>query len=241
VKPIGIATVVVLFASVNGLGCSEGTSSGMPEPVSVSEEALKISAYLANSARPDVDMAKEIDAELDAIRTLDVGDAPDLAMVPFRTPYEWSTLIVGLTENAIQRVRDGTFQEWNELNAEYGTVDIEYLAIGACVIRYNELVYAPSLREVYAGLPDVRYVDLNRFIVWHPSTVYPYTRNSGRSYLVRHAWNYGYDYMTFNEYWYFVIDAGTADFIGYWNPQVDSEHPDWWDDAIVAQELFDNI
>ncbi len=127
-------------------------------------EAQSIAIELSGEFYPPEDLTWTIFNDLAAIRQLH----PELATVTRRADYVCNELVVGLTDEAGQLYAHGQYHELDELNAQYGVVEIEWLRTSRPVLllRFGQVMNMPLLADIYeaANLDGVRYVEVNGLV-----------------------------------------------------------------------------
>jgi hypothetical protein len=227
-----ITAAVLLLMMLLG-GCSEsptGTGGKDTESIPYSEDATLIALYLTDQLTAPDSLYHVVANDLHDIISRYGSEHEKLSGIHFRFPWINDQLIIGFDGETYSRVKDGTYDEWDALNAAYGAHDMKYY-YNYVVVSFDSLVHMTHLAGLYRGLAGVSYISRNR---WDgsPTNIYPKLVGDDITYLFIDAW--GSECITGIcdiEYWYFVKEAGGHELFGYWPRYVDPDEPQWWEQA----------
>ncbi len=169
------------------------------------------------------------------VREIYADTVPFLDSAEFVYRMQESVIGIGLTESAIERLRAGTYIEWDSLNELYRLSDIDTSRMA--VSRQVELSFEgrlnPSLLSTYYGQLDgvsesYLYVQIGDY-----SNIYPWQVDYNYTFLLREAHGDCMFQCDSNQFWYFRVSDGEAEYIGKYLPGGASVPPAWWDQARV--------
>ena len=158
------AVLVVLAAGVAARG----------ELVDPDPERLQEAQMMAlTGLRPDPELTELIYNDLAAIRAAQ-PEIADISYRPFAVPDE---LILGLTQEAVEQIRDGQFDSLDELNATYGPATLGPVkgsdTYAWAVLKFDQVYNTSMLSSIYSGAQGLRYVQPN-YYYGDGSTIVPY-------------------------------------------------------------------
>jgi len=237
---------IVAIVATTGLwvGCSGSDlqSPRTPPPneiVIASEEAELAALWLSGELTAPQDLLETIEADFDSIRA-EYADSTLLASVEFFPPWEPSKILIQLTPEGVQRLRDGDFAEFDSLGVEFGITKVDtaslwrYLRVAK--LSFNGLKHPVRIAREYAALSDVVFAEPNGFVGdW--SNVYPWKITDGMSYLIRYAWGDCPSGCIHSILWYFRVRNGVVEYVGRVQ-KPDEPNPVWWDEAKLAYEAY---
>jgi hypothetical protein len=237
---------IVAIVAATGLwvGCSgsdlQGTGTPPPDTIVITSEEAELAAlWLSGELTAPQDLLDAIAADLHSIRT-EYADSTLLASVEFFPPWEPSKILIQLTPEGVQRLRDGDFAEFDSLGVEFGVTKVDttslwqYLRVAK--LSFSGLKHPVPIARAYAALSDVVFAEPNGFVGGR-SNVYPWKITGGMSYLIRYAWGDCPSCCINSIFWYFRVRNGVVEYVGRVQ-KPDEPNPAWWDEAKLAYEAY---
>ena len=203
------------------------------------EEAGLIALCLSWELVAPDSLYNQILSDLVAIRST-FGDNFDAIRITFMPPWIASCLMVGFDDTTAQKVANGEYRAWDELNKKYGVTKINTSAVtrsGYAELYFKGRWHPRRLGEQYAVLSGVTYAGPNHIYGDWPN-VYARQTAEGLTYLFRAAWGDCLSGCIFSEYWYFIFEVDQPVFVGHWVPHEDPNEPDWWEEARLNKEHY---
>jgi hypothetical protein len=125
-------------------------------------------------------------------------------------------------------IRQGSHQEWNELNSAFGVTEVDTLpwtyGFTQVILSFRKRLHPAHIQDAYLGLRGVSWVGYQPGAAPPPGVI-PRRIDTTRAYLFRLRSDDGLN----NEYWYFRMTDEEADYVGYYDGE--AEEPDWWPEA----------
>lgn len=208
-----------------------GNSSGFR--LDADREACELAILATGDVEPPEMVWRTIREDLDNIRQFWSVAMPEIRTIAFRPAHETTALVLAFDFGAAERVRERTYDEWDELNRRWGATPQSIrdlwdgraevtLVTNLCVdlthaIREYRFLYGVS--EVYPPMMEE-----------DGPTIYIDYDNIERRYIFRDAWGTCGDGCDENRYAYFKISGLAPHFQEVYDPRVGSP-PVWWEEA----------
>jgi hypothetical protein len=239
---------LILILSLFAISCDDSTA---PQ-----EKTPGLSSVI-DYPRPDQEAEEAalwLSGELEAPKELYLTIRRDLALIrgnyqaiiqevgiTFFPPWVPGELLMGVTDEAKQQIRQGTYQDLDSLNAYYHLAALDtnrtFDWINLVKLTFKGRLHPKVLSVPYGDVASVTYAEPNGYAGdW--SNVYPWIIDGGMSYLFRKGEGDCPSGCIDNYFWYFkVSDAGIVEYVGTWKlGHVPIPH--WWEEARVAYESF---
>lgn len=222
------------------VSCGSGidTVGGIqPDPVPANAESNLAALWASGDFSVPVILSQKISTDLNCIRET-FGEEIPAVEIEFRFPATPGELLVGLTEEAIQKIRNGSFAEFNSLNAEYDAViDTSKTSWqrGFLKLRFSNDLNPYRLDDLYSNLDGIIYAEPNGLEGDGPC-VYPWLKSDKITYLFRQAWGDCPAGCAHSDFWYFRDTESGLVYVGEWlsgNPE-----PSWWKEAKEGYERY---
>lgn len=204
------------------------------------EEAELIALCLSGELSASDDLYNLILKDLAVIRLRFGDELEPIKRVRFRPPWVPGCVMVGVDESTANKIGNGEYHAWDELNQKYQVIEMDTSGIRYkwIVLYFKDKLHPRRLSELYGALPGVRYAEPN-FVIGDSPNIYPYEIGIGITYLFRDAWGDLPAGATNNEYWYFAVTrSNQVTYIGHWAAYRDPKEPAWWNEARKNIELY---
>lgn len=235
-----ILTVLILLLALFVSGCKNSPpTKASDKPVILNtprenKEAEEAALWLSDSLIAPDNLYNAILRDLAAIRA-EYSDSIPQVNITFVPPWVTGEIIIGVTDEAAQRIRNGQYNDLDSLNSVFGLseMDTTLLRLGNFVVlSFKGRFHPKRLAEVYEHVPSVVYAEPNR-IGGDFSNVYPWFFNSGLTYLFREGEGDCPSGCIFSCYWYFRVTPSGIEYVGTWCTSSGSGDPGpiWWWEA----------
>lgn len=242
-KPSQLLTLaVVLLCLLNS--CSKSTKNESKDPDAISlpiegtpkenEEAELMAICLSGELIAPDSLYQQIVSDLEAIRS-QFGDSIEMVNnIKFSPPWAPSCLLINFDDSTGEKILQGEYDAWDELNLMYKVTQIKTRPVipgfGCFVTLYFEGRFNPCHQaDQYRVLPGVMFAEPNG-IEGDGSNVYTRQIEGAITYLFRFAYGDCPSGCIVSEFWYFVVNQGEPEYLGYFKYRRDPE-PDWWEEA----------
>jgi hypothetical protein len=231
--------LVLLFASAFLLffGCC-GDSGINPNdnPTIISEEAQLAALWLTNDFYPPLDIASNIDNDLELIRAK-FADSLDIFEQEFIFPAVPRSLTIGLSDSAVEAYRAGTYDAWNSQNDDFGLVAIDTFFHGNnfnyAKLHFKDILNPYKLSSYYSGTEGVRYAQ-PIYLYGDFSNFYPWYVDGDISYLFRYGWGDCPAGCIYSHFWYLKKINGEFEIVGDFITTYPESYPEWWSEISEA-------
>jgi len=235
------AFMALIFSSCLILvSCGSGidTVGGIqPDPVPANAESNQAALWTSGDFRVPVYLSQKISTDLNCIRET-FGEEIPAVEIEFRFPAVPGELLFGLKEETIAKIRNGSFTEFNTLNAEYDAVidtSKTSLQSGFLKLRFSDDLNPYRLDDLYSNLDGVIYAEPNGLLGdW--SCVYPWLESDRMTYLFRQAWGDCPAGCAYSDFWYFRDTESGLVYVGEW--LLGDPEPSWWNEAREGYERY---
>ena len=242
-----IPFAVILALAIAVTSCSKSVEYEPPPP----DPYEDLKEQIAQSPRPDeeaelmvlfstghvVAHQRDYDRVRDAVslvRETFRDSVPFLDSVQFTHNVSPGVILVLLDEEAVDQLRDGSFVDWDSLNALYRVAEIDTTWLESSdqvVLTFEGRLNSSLLSVYYAQLEGVYGVGIS-LKVGDYSNIYPWMSGfDDRTFLLRKAWGDCLNQCDHNQFWYFKVADGEAKYIGEYSPDDSPALPNWWNEA----------
>ena len=237
-KTKSILFMVFLLTLLLSCGENSGTNSN-DQLETLSAESRFAAMWLRNTLVPPEDLALRIQNDLNQIRSK-FADSLEIFNQNFTFPVMPHLLSIGLTDDAVAKIRQGKFNNWDELNARFGTYIIDTSLLNA--IRGVRLHFEISWNTVkvasyYHQIEGIRYSNPVGQVGDFPN-FYPWFVQGELVYLFRDAWGDCPSGCLHSHFWYVKRINGEWTIIGDFKREYQMQYPDWWDEISEAYLNF---
>lgn len=195
--------------------------------------------WYSNEITAPSDQYDEFASELSALRAQWRDSIPALDTVRFWPTIMPSELLIDHTEAGAVAMRNGSYHDWDSLNALFRATNVDTLAWTEnwhiTYLQFQGKVNSESLLVRYSQLPLIAGA-YTEFPLSPWTNIYPDKRDSGWVMLFSLDRSRGpFDFVPKADFWYFRKAGGHYDYVGhyYFNGTWDPESlPDWADDAF---------
>lgn len=193
---------------------------GDPDPARLVEAQL-LALEVGGGLRPSEDLTEQILGDLAAIRSAFPGVA-DITHRPSANPYE---ILIQLTDEAQERLDRGEFHELDDLNDQYGLVEMRVIlsSLNMYVLRFDQVYNTALLAQIYAGTPGLLYAEPN-YAAGDGSTI----SGGPPFYTFYRRWGDCPVGCTYEESWTFSVVDGSVTVFG--------EGPDFDEDGLADDQ-----
>ena len=203
-----------------------------------SEEAESIGLWLSRDLVVEQHIYDRILRDLETIRKRH-GDLDPPLVGEFRGYWRPGILSVGLTDEAFERYKQGTFTDLDELNERYGleTIIEPYMIESSknMSLYFESRLHPARLVEEYENIGSLKWVDhVWTTLAYHP--IYPWYAHGDLTYLFVQdkieldAFPYRYRYFR-------TDDEGAIEYVGTYMPWQEPA-PEWWPEAKRNHDAF---
>ena len=155
----------------------------------------------------------------------------------FLPPWAVSQVACKVDSITNTQINNNQYKGWNQLSPSLrlDTIISYPDDIGWCLLGFNEMYHPARLSEIYSHLPGFLVCEPN-FIIFGGFSGFPFFPR-----LVGESISYVYPEPPgmAHTYYYFKYEGDEPQFIGKWN-RVNEAEPDWWAEAKLNIENFDN-
>jgi hypothetical protein len=201
-------------------------------------EAAEAAIWLSGELVAPEDLYLTIKADLQAIRAEFGGSISELD-IEFVSPWELSVVLIRFTDSGKERLRDGNWPEFFDLNDRFGLSKMDttrFESSNRAILTFEGRQHPERISEPYDALDDVHYAEPNHLCCdW--SNVYPWRLADGMSYLWRSAWGDCMAGCINSRFWYFRVTDSGIEYVGTYELWAEPEPP-WWDEAKTAYEYY---
>lgn len=216
------------------LACSSPTDfkSETPHTPKADKDAELMALYLSGSLYAPSRLYWQVSEELKSIRSTYAEEIQYINKIHFNLPWRESCILVAFDDTTGQKIDQGEYTAWDDLNTKYSIEEIEKLhhSTYTYVLNFKGRLHSQRLVEIYRDLPGITNIGKNRY-GGDFSNIYPKLTEHGITYLFRHAWGDCLNGCLASEFWYFIIDERKPILIGYWYVHDDNGPPEWWNEA----------
>ena len=196
-------------------------------------EACELAILATGDVEPPEMVMRTIREDLDNIRRYWSVTMPEIRDITFRPAHEVTALILVFDFGAAERIRERSYDEWDELNREWGArpESVRDLWDGRAEVTLVsdvcvDLTYAARDYRFLYGVTEVFPPTLEE----DGPTIYMDYANVERRYLFRDAWGSCWNGCDENRYAYFKISGLAPHFQEAYDPTT-GPAPVWWDEA----------
>jgi hypothetical protein len=231
---------LILFLLSALISCSKSTKHDTYQlPPGAYREASLIALCLSGELEAPEFLSNEVLIELATIRSI-FGDDYPITRLEFMPPWVVGCLIVVFDDTTAEKVANGEYQAWDQLNhwCQVTKINIyEEPRHNFVKLNYEKLMHPNRLGELYQNLPGVIHSHAN-YLEGDWPNVYPRKMDGTMTYLFRYAWGDCPAGCIYNEYWYFIFEGDRPLYVGHWVPYYGPELPKWWEEAKLNQEAY---
>jgi hypothetical protein len=177
--------------------------------------ALEISSELL----PPPDLESRIADDLAAIRALD----PLFEKIHARPAWLPGELVIELTDEAMARYRDGTFDDLDDLNATYGPVEIRSMFLNWLHFEFPAPYNPSRLAPIYVAKDCVVYAGANG-LVGDGSDI---SATEVGEYTFKYGWGDCLAGCINNHYWRFSVADGIVGSVVDYGDALPAEQTSW--------------
>ena len=172
------------------------------------------------------------------------ADSVPEAKIRFHYPTFKSDLDLAFSDSAKIKIRAGEYHAWDSLNEFYRVTEIDtvkLMSMFIATIRFAGRLNPSLLCEKYSSLPGVWNVSPSYLPIGDGPLKYPRMKYGQLSFLIRNAWGDCPAGCMSGHYYYFRQSNDGMDFVGDWDPQETESPPEWWDEAYLAKQEYDQF
>jgi hypothetical protein len=217
------------------------TTPGTPLP---HREAEEMALWLADSLVAPRDLYELLDGQTSSIRCRFKEAVPEIRGIYFQAPWQAGTLVLGLDQDARQRIREGRYDDLDSLNAVFGAADLDTAAFPVLSIArlttYGRL-HPRHLAAAYARVSSVVSAAVVSFVGTSPPQILdnliPWRTGTGMGYLFCRIPHPECLSDPPARYWYFECSNDSCSYRGDWVP-AEQAPPVWWPEIEAAVLAF---
>lgn len=152
----------------------------------------------------------------------------------FVPPWVPGELTVGISQEAADQLRAGTYTDLDDLNDLYhlAEADTSLLRIGVMVLKFEGRLHPERLISIYDRVPSVRWSEPNGLWVFS-SDLYVRPLDTGMAFLFWRGSGDCPSGCTNNQYWYLRLQDD-IEYVGTYRFGQEPEPP-WWEEAALAR------
>lgn len=203
------------------------------------EEAELLAAYLSGEIVAPISLYHQLNREIALIRDTWEDSVP-YVKIKYFPPFEPSVITLGFTTDYYDSIVAGQYHYWDSLNSYYRLKKQGFHSFGNSLeLFFGGRLNSLLLVDAYAGLPGMRYVNLNSWAGDWPvllaikdeTTIKYFFRDAGGDCPSGCVWS---------DFFYFTVVDDSARFIGNFilDYTSDSIPPSWLDTAITALKNY---
>lgn len=200
------------------------------------EEAELMALFLSGEIVAPETLYVQVHDALTRLRDTCSDSVPCLDSISYRHTHHTSYLNLWLLEDAIERIRNGTYHDWDSLNSLYRVTSIDtslfsHAWLHTAILRFEGRLNPTLLAEYYgklSGLHDV--ITWSNYIGDGPN-LYPWITCTGFTFLLRATNGFCPSGCGLGHVWYFKEIDRQPILIGDYERDGQSEWPDWWAEA----------
>ena len=167
-------------------------------------EAQLIALDISGQLLPPEELTQQVMEDLAAIRAA----YPEIADIHYMPHYAPDQMLVGLTQEAIAQFKQGQYHALDELNAQYGVIEIDtglLSFIGVILLKFERIYNIPLLSDIYeqANAEGVRYAMPN-YRIGGNNTI----NADPPHYIFERAWGDCTLGCIYHKYWHFKVENG---------------------------------
>jgi hypothetical protein len=204
------------------------------------EEAEHMALWLGGEVVAHDTLYEKLKNATALVRNTFRDTVPYLDSMGFIPVYCDNYLDLLLTTDAVDRVREGTYREWDSLNRLFRTTSVDTL-FDVAVFHYNwaTLRFDVRLNPIVLGSLYVKLEGVESTGIWawtmpDHGNLFPRITDDGVTFLLRQSWGDCYLGCISSHYWYFRVKDSGAEYVGDYLADHSSEPPDWWEEASVV-------
>lgn len=207
-------------------------------------DAETIAMWESGELTAPAGLLQRVQSDLRRLRTLPGADQIAIPCLPFAPPWNLSRIGIRVDSASFYAMQQGTYHEWDSLNAVYGALwaDFEYYGAPGLYFAtgtFDGIYNSPLLAILYDDLPGIE-TAYEMYSYWigesFPDAVFPQVRGDTNTYLFKMAWDFSGIYGR-HRYWYGMALPDSAWIVGDWDPKLQPE-PGWWERAQANIEHF---
>jgi hypothetical protein len=248
-RKLSIFPVILVFSILSSIGCDSTTAprgkGSFPSTLIIDQpredkEAEEAALWLSGELEAPQELYDTILDDLAQIRDAYSAAVPEVG-ITFMPRWVAGMLLIGVTNEAKQQIRQGQYHDLDSLNAYYHLAEMDtsslFNILNSVKLTFMGRLHPEVLSVPYGAIESVTYAEPNHYCCdW--SNVYPWFSNDGMTYLFRKGEGDCPSGCIDSYFWYFrVSDGGVIDYVGTWKLR-DLPEPDWWAEAKVAYERF---
>jgi hypothetical protein len=245
----GLAATLI-FISMLMIGCDGTTKPEEVDPLADLKQRLAQSPYENEEAElmalflsgeivaPEALYIRLCDA-LTRLRGAYSDSIPCLDSISYRHKFHTSHIDLWMLDDAVERIRDGTYSDWDSLNVLYRvtSIDTSLLSLGqyhVVALAFEGRLNATLLKEYYEDLAGV--YDVTRWSYLFPDgpNIYPWITDTGFTFLLRSTNAFCPSGCGLGHVWYFKELDQRPVLIGDHVQDGQTDWPDWWTEANDA-------
>ena len=231
-----LITIIVFGFLLNGCFSTTEPNGNGTDTLAYNQTAMLLDLYLSDTVKPSMLYYERIARDFQSLKERHWDEYADFFRLSIYFLYTHDNLSVAFDDTTTQQVRDGEYHHWDDLNEEYGLIEmVERRAYWRLTFECCSNMY--WLGQIYADLPGV--VSVRRNLRSLPeSNIYPKVRGDTLTYyfVLCHGWDPAGGCQNY-EYLYVRSARYNPRIIGYWNSEYFPNYPDWW---AEAQENVDD-
>ncbi len=241
-------TMAVSMMYVGVFGCGSDDTTGPPPDAGSDDELIAqredaeaemAALWLSGELTAPDSLCLILKADLHAIRAEFRDEYPFVDSLWFQPPWTPGAIAVDFREWVCQEVRDGSYHDWDELNATFGLVETRIYSWPWewCTVElyFGTMLHPVRLSDSYRPLRGVAYASPGSAMLGDWPNIYPWEAEGIRTYLFRKAWGDCPCGCMHSEYVYFRIMSSGPVVVGDY---AGGQPPEWWEEARAGEDAY---
>lgn len=245
----GLAATLILISMLM-VGCDGVTKPEQVDPLADlkqrlaqsprdNEEAELMALFLSGEIAAPETLYIQVRDALTRLRDAFSDSVPCLDSISYRHKFLTSYLSLWMLDDAVEKVRNGSYHDWDSLNTLYRVTSIDTSSFSreryrVASLQFEGRLNTALLKEYYENLYGVYDVTRSSYFFGDGPNIYPWIIDTGFTFLLRATNPFCPSGCGLGHVWYFKEMDMQPVLIGDYVEDAQSEWPDWWPEANDA-------